>query len=238
MLAIPLADDLPTPNARKTCALSIWLIQSQRLPSEVLVLAKDRIAYALRRGIEGELGKEGKKGSANDGLKVRSVVNSPINLFNPYIRVFVGHPRTLNIPTRHVRASIHTSPPFDPIKPPGTNPHSSHPSMSCSRRPSHSPYIPPFVPPNSQYSRPDLRCNCRFPHNSHHSVQILPLPRASDSPHNPYDSPGYRAATCRTGTCMGYDGLSQFDRAAGTEALLQRKSVQSYDWVAEFEHAA
>jgi hypothetical protein len=71
VLAIPVTDELPTPNARKTCALAIWLIQSQRLPSEVLLPAKDRIAYALRRGIEGELGKEGKKGSANDGLKVR-----------------------------------------------------------------------------------------------------------------------------------------------------------------------
>ena len=37
---------------------------------EVLEPAKDRIAYALRRGIEGELGKEGKKGSASDGLRV------------------------------------------------------------------------------------------------------------------------------------------------------------------------
>lgn len=69
VLAIPMSDDLPTPNARKTCALSIWLLQNQRLPSEVLWPAKDRIAYALRRGIEGELGKEGKKGSVNDGLK-------------------------------------------------------------------------------------------------------------------------------------------------------------------------
>ncbi|KAF7980462.1 hypothetical protein HWV62_37928 [Athelia sp. TMB] len=69
LLAIPLADELPTPNARKTCALAIWLIQSQRLPAAVLEPAGPRIAYALRRGIEGELGKEGKKGSANDGLK-------------------------------------------------------------------------------------------------------------------------------------------------------------------------
>jgi hypothetical protein len=70
VLAIPLANELPTPNARKTCALSIWLLQVQRLPSEVLVPSGDRIAYALRRGMEGELGKEGKKGSASDGLKV------------------------------------------------------------------------------------------------------------------------------------------------------------------------
>ncbi|EIW59256.1 uncharacterized protein TRAVEDRAFT_166567 [Trametes versicolor FP-101664 SS1] len=69
VLAIPLANELPTPNARKTCSLAIWLIQAQRLPAEVLEPAKDRIAYALRRGIEGELGKEGKKGSIGDGLK-------------------------------------------------------------------------------------------------------------------------------------------------------------------------
>ncbi|KAH9949823.1 hypothetical protein B0H21DRAFT_819758 [Amylocystis lapponica] len=69
VLAIPLADELPTPNARKTNALAIWLIQTQRLPGDVLASARDRIAYALRRGIEGELGKEGKKGSAGDGLK-------------------------------------------------------------------------------------------------------------------------------------------------------------------------
>ncbi|KAG6334257.1 hypothetical protein ID866_4832 [Astraeus odoratus] len=69
VLAIPMADSLPTPNARKTCALSIWLLQAQRLPEEVLLPARDRIAFALRRGMEGELGKEGKKGSACDGLK-------------------------------------------------------------------------------------------------------------------------------------------------------------------------
>ncbi|EMD40251.1 hypothetical protein CERSUDRAFT_122305 [Gelatoporia subvermispora B] len=69
VLAIPLANELPTPNARKTCALAIWLIQSLRLPSEVLEPAADRIAYALQRAVEGELGKEGKKGSTSDGLK-------------------------------------------------------------------------------------------------------------------------------------------------------------------------
>ncbi|KAK0464495.1 uncharacterized protein EV420DRAFT_1725380 [Desarmillaria tabescens] len=69
VLAIPLAKELPTLYTRKTCALSIWLIQVQRLPAEVLEPAADRIAYALSRGIDGELGKEGKKGSANDGLR-------------------------------------------------------------------------------------------------------------------------------------------------------------------------
>lgn len=73
-LAIPLATELPTPNGRKTCALAIWLLQTQRLPADVLAPAKDRIAYALRRAIEGELGKEGKKGSVSDGLKVKSCI--------------------------------------------------------------------------------------------------------------------------------------------------------------------
>ncbi|EKM51867.1 uncharacterized protein PHACADRAFT_187259 [Phanerochaete carnosa HHB-10118-sp] len=69
VLAIPLTPKLPTPNARKTCALAISLLQMQRLPEVILLPARDRIAYALRRGIEGELGKEGKKGSCNDGLR-------------------------------------------------------------------------------------------------------------------------------------------------------------------------
>ncbi|KAK2465757.1 hypothetical protein APHAL10511_002301 [Amanita phalloides] len=69
LLAIPLAPELPTLNARKTCALAIWLIQSQRLPRDVLAPAADRIAAALKRAIDGELGKEGKKGSVSDGLK-------------------------------------------------------------------------------------------------------------------------------------------------------------------------
>ncbi|KAI0071505.1 hypothetical protein K474DRAFT_1776139 [Panus rudis PR-1116 ss-1] len=69
VLAIPLADNLPTPNARKTCALSIWLIQVQRLPPSVLLAARERISVAIQKGIDGELGKEGKKGSISDGLK-------------------------------------------------------------------------------------------------------------------------------------------------------------------------
>ncbi|KAH6912888.1 hypothetical protein BKA70DRAFT_1144954 [Coprinopsis sp. MPI-PUGE-AT-0042] len=69
LLAIPIAGDLPTPNSRKTCALTIMVLQCQRLPEDILMPARDRIAHALKRGIDGELGKEGKKGSANDGLK-------------------------------------------------------------------------------------------------------------------------------------------------------------------------
>ncbi|KAF8502333.1 hypothetical protein F5888DRAFT_1800813 [Russula emetica] len=51
VLAIPLTPELPTPNSRKTCALVIWLLQTQRLPAD------------------GELRKEGKKGSVSNGMK-------------------------------------------------------------------------------------------------------------------------------------------------------------------------
>ncbi|KAJ7600816.1 hypothetical protein C8J56DRAFT_813750 [Mycena floridula] len=69
VLALPLATELPTLNGRKTCALAILVLQSQRLPSEILFPAKERIVYAIRRGLDGELGKEGKKGSTSDGLR-------------------------------------------------------------------------------------------------------------------------------------------------------------------------
>lgn len=70
ILAIPLASSLPTPNARKTCQLVMWALQMQFLPSAVLRPAADRITYAIRRGVDGELGREGKQGSILDGLKV------------------------------------------------------------------------------------------------------------------------------------------------------------------------
>jgi len=92
-LAIPLADDLPILNSRKTCALIIWLIQVQRLPAPVLKPAADRIAYALRRGIDGELGREGKKGSANDGLKVHIIVIS--NFSRSLLELSLGYIRPL-----------------------------------------------------------------------------------------------------------------------------------------------
>lgn len=87
VLAIPLAPKLPTPNARKTCALAISLLQMQRLPEAVLMRARDRIAYALRRGIDGELGKEGKKGSANDGL--RAIHDLSIHYPTVFVPAFV-----------------------------------------------------------------------------------------------------------------------------------------------------
>ncbi len=47
------------------------VLQAQRLPGSILDAAKDRIVYAIRRGILGELGREGKKGAISESLKVR-----------------------------------------------------------------------------------------------------------------------------------------------------------------------
>ena len=71
VLAIPLAERLPTGNARKTCALAISLLQNQRLPRSVLEPCKDRIVTALQRAIDGELGKEGKKGRQEGKARIR-----------------------------------------------------------------------------------------------------------------------------------------------------------------------
>jgi hypothetical protein len=105
VLAIPLASELPTPNARKTCALSIWLLQTQRLSSEVLLRFSARIAYALRRGMDGELGKEGKKGSVTDSLRVRPIIGSPGQLMR--LICCSGNPRPVALSALYVCASVY-----------------------------------------------------------------------------------------------------------------------------------
>ena len=70
VLDIPLTEALPTPNSRKTYALTMSFLSDLALPSEVLAAAADRIGFAVQRALAGELGKEGKKGSIADGLKV------------------------------------------------------------------------------------------------------------------------------------------------------------------------
>ncbi|KAI6010331.1 hypothetical protein EDC04DRAFT_2610204 [Pisolithus marmoratus] len=82
VLAIPMDEALPTPNARKACVLSIWLPQVQRLAAKFLLPVRDRIAFALRHSMTSELGKEGEKGSACDGLKV-SRTSHDLSLYQP-----------------------------------------------------------------------------------------------------------------------------------------------------------
>ncbi|KAG6887610.1 hypothetical protein C0995_014041 [Termitomyces sp. Mi166 len=88
VLAILLTDDLPTPNARKTWALTIWLIQSHLLSAAVLSPAANGIAFVLCRGIDGELGKESKKGSASDGLK--AIHDLSVHLPSVFIPAFTN----------------------------------------------------------------------------------------------------------------------------------------------------
>ncbi|KAG6859861.1 hypothetical protein C0995_002800 [Termitomyces sp. Mi166 len=88
VLAILLTDDLPTPNARKTWALAIWLIQSQPLSAAVLSPAADCITFALCCGIDGKLGKEGKKCYASDGLK--AIHDLSVHLPSVFIPAFTN----------------------------------------------------------------------------------------------------------------------------------------------------
>ncbi|KAI5123177.1 hypothetical protein M0805_000877 [Coniferiporia weirii] len=83
VLAIPLADALRSPSARKICGFAITLLQSQRLPEDVLTTARDRIIYALQRGMDGALGREGKKGAVSEAL--RAVHD--LSLYKPMIFV-------------------------------------------------------------------------------------------------------------------------------------------------------
>ncbi|KIJ38991.1 hypothetical protein M422DRAFT_32865 [Sphaerobolus stellatus SS14] len=122
ILAIPLATTLPTPNARKTWQLSIWTLQSQRLPTAVLSPATSRIAYSIRRGIEGELGREGKQGAASDGLKAVGALISrqPAIFMAPFAEILpsvfanlTSQNATLRVEAAHAllsfsRAIIHT----------------------------------------------------------------------------------------------------------------------------------
>ncbi|KAI5983451.1 hypothetical protein EDC04DRAFT_2616176 [Pisolithus marmoratus] len=82
VLAIPMDEALPTPNACKACVLSIWLLQVQCLAVKFLLPVWDRIAFALCCGMTSELGKEGEKGSACDGLKV-SRTSHDLSLYQP-----------------------------------------------------------------------------------------------------------------------------------------------------------
>ncbi|KAI6030142.1 hypothetical protein EDC04DRAFT_2898660 [Pisolithus marmoratus] len=82
VLAIPMDEALPTPNAHKACMLSIWLLQVQCLAAKFLLPVWDRIAFALCHGMTSKLGKEGEKGSACDGLKV-SRTSHDLSLYQP-----------------------------------------------------------------------------------------------------------------------------------------------------------
>jgi hypothetical protein len=70
VLAIPLTESMPSLNRRKTYAAAIAVLATSTLSETVASEASSRITFAIRRAIEGELGREGKKGAITDGLKV------------------------------------------------------------------------------------------------------------------------------------------------------------------------
>jgi hypothetical protein len=69
VLKITVAPTLPTPNARKTWCLTTSILSSNVLPEVTLKPASSRIAYTFQRAMEGELGKEGKKGAIGEALR-------------------------------------------------------------------------------------------------------------------------------------------------------------------------
>jgi hypothetical protein len=70
VLAIPMTQTMPSLNCRKTYAIAVGVLSSIILPAPVAREAASRLTFALRRAVEGELGREGKKGAISDGLKV------------------------------------------------------------------------------------------------------------------------------------------------------------------------
>lgn len=72
LLSILLAPKLYLPNARKTTMLAMWAVQNIRMPTSVVAPLADRFLEAIQRGIDGQLGKEGKKGAGCEALNVSS----------------------------------------------------------------------------------------------------------------------------------------------------------------------
>lgn len=65
------APTLPTPNPRKTYTLAAAVLQVQRLPEHILAPHAADISAVLIRGLNGDLGREGKKGATWECLGVR-----------------------------------------------------------------------------------------------------------------------------------------------------------------------
>ncbi|KAI0701421.1 hypothetical protein C8T65DRAFT_697051 [Cerioporus squamosus] len=79
---------LKSPRAMGSVSLT-FMYGRRRL--KVLEPARDRIAHALRRGIEGELGKAGKKGPSTDGLKtIHDLALYLPGIFVPAVSSLVG----------------------------------------------------------------------------------------------------------------------------------------------------
>lgn len=107
VLKITVAPTLPTPNARKTWSLTTSILSSNVLPEAVIKPASSRIAYTFQRALEGELGKEGKKGAIGEALRgVQSYAFQRPHLFISdflpllplVLKLFIGNNASLRCP--------------------------------------------------------------------------------------------------------------------------------------------
>lgn len=106
VLSVPQGSPLPTPNSRKTCALAVGILANCSLPAAVLEPHATEIATVFKRGIDGELGREGKKGSASDatrGVLLLSLEHSGIFLF-PFSILVPSLLRIISGPTNNMHS--------------------------------------------------------------------------------------------------------------------------------------
>jgi hypothetical protein len=107
VISIPLASPLPTPNSRKTCALAVGVINSfSTLPINAVAPHCNDIAAVYKRGISGELGREGKKGSTGDALRgvVLYTVSNPQQFAHPFGVLLAPLLKLLNGPTGNIQS--------------------------------------------------------------------------------------------------------------------------------------
>ncbi|KAH8825249.1 hypothetical protein DL96DRAFT_1817803 [Flagelloscypha sp. PMI_526] len=98
LLAIPLASSLPTPNSRKTYALAVNALSAlDCLPSKFLTESvTTRVVFSFQRALDGELGKEGKKGACADALRAIATLsltypNIFVDAFEPLLKTILAH---------------------------------------------------------------------------------------------------------------------------------------------------
>ncbi|KAH7106714.1 hypothetical protein BKA62DRAFT_684891 [Auriculariales sp. MPI-PUGE-AT-0066] len=106
VMEIPLAESIPTPNSRKTYALAIFVLQTQRLPLDILQLAAPQLTFSFLRALEGELGKEGKKGACTDALKAvgEHLLADPSTFIDPFLQLVPPMLRSILSPNASIRS--------------------------------------------------------------------------------------------------------------------------------------
>ncbi|KAG8998232.1 hypothetical protein FRB90_012349, partial [Tulasnella sp. 427] len=110
LLSILLAPKLYLPNARKTTMLAMWAVQNIRLPSSVISPLADRFLEAIQRGIDGQLGKEGKKGAGCESLNaIHTLCRLYPAVFIPHMPTFLTHILHRCVPAAQPATSANTN---------------------------------------------------------------------------------------------------------------------------------